>query len=53
VGGRGNGVKKGSSSFLKRKNQKLLNPGRSLSGEAEAKTIRSFLLLFFKKEGRP
>jgi hypothetical protein len=36
---------------LKKRTKKLLNPGRGLSGEAEAKTAKSFLLLFFKKEG--
>jgi hypothetical protein len=44
-------VKEGSSSFLKKRTKKLLNPGRSLSGKAEAETDKSFLLLFFKKEG--
>jgi hypothetical protein len=44
-------VKKGSSSFLKKRTKKLLDIRPSFSGEAEAKTIESFLLLFFKKEG--
>jgi hypothetical protein len=44
-------VKKESGSFLKERTKKLLNPGRSLSGNAEIVTKESFLLLFFKKEG--
>jgi hypothetical protein len=36
---------------LKKRTKKLLNPGPSLSGKAEAETDKSFLLLFFKKEG--
>jgi hypothetical protein len=37
----GDRVKKGSSSFLKKRTKKLLNPGPGLSGEAAAKTIES------------
>jgi hypothetical protein len=35
---------------LKKRTKKLLTPAPSLSGETEAKTSKSFLLLFFKKE---
>jgi hypothetical protein len=50
--GRGNReTKEASSSFLKKRTKKLLHPGSSLSGKAEAETDKSFLLLFFKKEG--
>jgi hypothetical protein len=41
-----------SSSFLKKRTRKLLRGWLSLSGTAEAKIDKSFLLLFFKK-GRP
>jgi hypothetical protein len=40
----------GSSSFLKKRTKKLCSFGLSLSGQAEAETDKSFLLLFFKKE---
>jgi hypothetical protein len=40
--------------FFEKKNQKTFtNLSLDLSGKAEAKNIRSFLLLFFKKEGLP
>jgi hypothetical protein len=44
--------RKKECSFLKKRTKKLLRTGLSLSGEAEAKD-KSFLLLFFKKEGLP
>jgi hypothetical protein len=39
-----------SSSFLKKEPKNFCSFGWSLSGKAEAKTDKSFLLLFFKKE---
>jgi hypothetical protein len=36
------------SSFLKKRNKKLLNPGPSLSGEAEA-NVQKFFGSFFQK----
>jgi hypothetical protein len=36
---------------LKKRTKKLYESGPSLSGEAEADIFKSFLLLFFKKEG--
>jgi hypothetical protein len=49
-------VERGSSSFLKKRTKKLLriwarSLAPALSGKVEAKIIKSFLLLFFKKEG--
>jgi hypothetical protein len=45
-------VKEGSGSFLKKRRRPPGGlSGLSPSGKAEAKTDRSFLLLFFKKEG--
>jgi hypothetical protein len=37
--------------FFEERTKKLLRTGLSLPGQAEAKMIKSFLLLFFKKEG--
>jgi hypothetical protein len=40
--------------FFEKKNQKTFTSlGRVLPGKAEAETDKSFLLLFFKKEGLP
>jgi hypothetical protein len=40
--------------FFEKKNQKTFAKlGFGLSGQAEAKMMKSFLLLFFKKEGLP
>jgi hypothetical protein len=38
---------------LTKRSKKLLRTGLSLSGEAEAKIIKSVLLLFFKKADLP
>jgi hypothetical protein len=46
----GNRVKTGSSSFLKKRTKKLLNPGPSLSGETEA-NVQKFFASFFQKRG--
>jgi hypothetical protein len=37
-------------SFLKKRTKKLLNPGPSLSGEAEAKRAKVFCFFFSKKK---
>jgi hypothetical protein len=42
-----------SSDFLKKSSKNLHDPKPALSGTAEAEKIRSFLLLFFKKEDLP
>jgi hypothetical protein len=42
-------VSQGSSSFLKKRTKKLLNPGPSLSGEAEA-NVQKFFGSFFSKK---
>jgi hypothetical protein len=44
-------VKEGSGSFLKKEPKNFYESGLSLSGKAKAETNKSFLLLFFKKEG--
>jgi hypothetical protein len=38
------------SFFFEKRTKKLLNPGPSLSGKAEAKFVKVFLLLFFQKK---
>jgi hypothetical protein len=43
----------GSRSFLKKRTKKLLNLGSVSNGKTAAKIIKSFLLLFFKKEVLP
>jgi hypothetical protein len=43
----------GSSSFLKKEPKNFCEKGPALSRETEAEIIKSFLLLFFKKEGLP
>jgi hypothetical protein len=47
------GGSKKSGAFLKKRTKKLLRTAPSPSGNAEAKTDKSFLLLFFKKEVLP
>jgi hypothetical protein len=51
----GNLVKQGSSSFLKKRTKKLLFPQVNavlfLSDRGQGRRVKSFLLLFFKKEG--
>jgi hypothetical protein len=41
---------KGSRSFLKKRTKKLLDPGLSLSGKAEAKHAEVFCFFFSKKK---
>jgi hypothetical protein len=43
-------VKEESRSFLKKEPKNLYESGLAVAGEAAAKRIKSFLLLFFKKE---
>jgi hypothetical protein len=43
----------GSGSFLKKRTKKLLPVARALPNAVPDTTIKSFLLLFFKKEALP
>jgi hypothetical protein len=43
----------GKAFFFEKRSKNFCDSGLSLSGKAEAKMTRSFLLLFFKKEDLP
>jgi hypothetical protein len=49
--GAGDGSGGRQACFFEKRSKNACSSGLSLSGEAEAEITKSFLLLFFKKEG--